>query len=143
MASRYAPIEDYGIIGDLHTLALVGKDGSIDFLCLPSFDSPSVFAALLDAEGGGHFQIAPQLGEAARKQLYLPDTNVLVTRFLPNAVLAIAGPEDERSAAAVPLLRDRPQVDRRATAYVCRRFACRLPVTRPADLAAELVEAAR
>jgi GH15 family glucan-1,4-alpha-glucosidase len=82
MASRYAPIEDYGIIGDLHTVALVGKDGSIDFLCLPSFDSPSVFAALLDAERGGRFQIAPQLGEASRKQLYLPDTNVLLTRFL-------------------------------------------------------------
>jgi GH15 family glucan-1,4-alpha-glucosidase len=82
VTSRYAPIEDYGIIGDLHTVALVGKDGSIDFLCLPSFDSPSVFAALLDAERGGRFQIAPQLGEAARKQLYLPDTNVLLTRFL-------------------------------------------------------------
>jgi GH15 family glucan-1,4-alpha-glucosidase len=82
VANRYAPIEDYGIIGDLHTVALVGKDGSIDFLCLPSFDSPSVFAALLDAERGGRFQIAPQLGEAARKQLYLPDTNVLLTRFL-------------------------------------------------------------
>ena len=82
VTSRYAPIEDYGIIGDLHTVALVGKDGSIDFLCLPSFDSPSVFAALLDAERGGRFQIAPQLGEAMRKQLYLPDTNVLLTRFL-------------------------------------------------------------
>jgi GH15 family glucan-1,4-alpha-glucosidase len=78
MVNRYAPIEDYGIIGDLHTLALVGMDGSIDFLCLPSFDSPSVFAALVDAERGGRFQIAPQLGQAARKQLYLPDTNVLL-----------------------------------------------------------------
>src|SRR4030095_6727624 len=82
MANRYAPIEDYGVIGDLHTVALVGKDASIDFLCLPSFDSPSVFAALLDADRGGRFQIAPQLGEASRKQLYLPDTNVLLTRFL-------------------------------------------------------------
>src|SRR6185369_4494462 len=82
VTNRYAPIEDYGIIGDLHTVALVSKDGSIDFLCLPSFDSPSVFAALLDAERGGRFQIAPQLGQAARKQLYLPDTNVLLTRFL-------------------------------------------------------------
>src|ERR1041385_5953525 len=80
--ARYAPIEDYGVIGDLHTVALVGKDGSIDFLCLPSFDSPSVFAALLDADRGGRFQIAPQLGEPVRRQLYLPDTNVLLTRFL-------------------------------------------------------------
>src|SRR5262249_57959811 len=55
---------------------------SIDFLCLPSFGSPSVFAALVDAERGGRFQIAPLLEEAARKQLYLPDSNVLLTRFL-------------------------------------------------------------
>src|SRR5437660_11429837 len=57
-------------------------DGSIDFLCLPHFDSPSIFAALVDAERGGRFQIAPLLESAARKQLYLPDTNVLLTRFL-------------------------------------------------------------
>jgi GH15 family glucan-1,4-alpha-glucosidase len=82
MTTRYAPIGDYGIIGDLHTVALVGMDGSIDFLCFPSFDSPSVFAALLDADKGGRFQIAPVLDGAARKQLYLPDTNVLLTRFL-------------------------------------------------------------
>src|SRR3989442_8152407 len=82
MASRYAPIGDYGVIGDLYTVALVGMDGSIDFLCLPHFDSPSVFAALVDAEHGGRFQIAPLLDGAARRQLYLPDTNVLLTRFL-------------------------------------------------------------
>jgi GH15 family glucan-1,4-alpha-glucosidase len=82
MASEYAPLGEYGIIGDLHTVALVSMNASIDFLCLPSFDSPSVFAALLDAERGGRFQIAPLLGGAARKQLYLPDTNVLLTRFL-------------------------------------------------------------
>jgi len=82
MASRYAPIGEYGVIGDLHSVALVGMDGSIDFLCLPDFDSPSVFAALVDAERGGRFQIAPLLARAARKQLYLPDTNVLLTRFL-------------------------------------------------------------
>src|SRR5262245_55845467 len=82
MTNRYAPIGEYGVIGDLHTVALVGTDGSIDFLCLPDFDSPSVFAALVDAERGGRFQIAPRLEGAARKQLYLPDTNVLLTRFL-------------------------------------------------------------
>src|SRR5258705_13196283 len=82
MAGRYAPIGEYGIIGDLHTVALVGMDGSIDFLCLPQFDSPSAFAALVDADRGGRFQIAPVLRGAVRKQLYLPDTNVLLTRFL-------------------------------------------------------------
>ena len=87
-ANRYAPIEDYGIIGDLHTVALVGKSGSIDFLCLPSFDSPSVFAALLDAERGGRFQLAPELDDAVQRQLYLPDTNVLLTRFLSDSGVA-------------------------------------------------------
>ena len=88
MSGRYAPIGDYGIIGDLNTIALVGMDGSIDFLCLPDFDSPSVFAALVDAERGGRFQIAPLLAGAARKQLYLPDTNVLLTRFLDSGGVA-------------------------------------------------------
>jgi GH15 family glucan-1,4-alpha-glucosidase len=88
MANRDAPIEDYGIIGDLHTVALVGKNASIDFLCLPSFDSPSVFAALLDADGGGRFQIAPLLDDAVHKQLYLPDTNVLLPRFLSDSGVA-------------------------------------------------------
>jgi GH15 family glucan-1,4-alpha-glucosidase len=91
MSTRYSPIGDYGIIGDLNTIALVGMDGSIDFLCLPHFDSPSVFAALLDAERGGRFQIAPLLAGAARKQLYLPDTNVLLTRFLdPDGVAELS-----------------------------------------------------
>jgi GH15 family glucan-1,4-alpha-glucosidase len=88
LPNRYAPIEDYGIIGDLHTVALVGKDGSIDFLCLPSFDSPSVFAALLDADRGGRFQIAPRLDDAVHRQLYLPDTNVLLSRFLSDSGVA-------------------------------------------------------
>ena len=88
MSNRYAPIEDYGIIGDLHTVALAGKNGSIDFLCLPSFDSPSVFAALLDADRGGRFQIAPRLDDAVHRQLYLPDTNVLLTRFLSDSGVA-------------------------------------------------------
>ncbi|MHC4469558.1 MAG: glycoside hydrolase family 15 protein [Planctomycetota bacterium] len=78
----YQPIENYGIIGDLHTVALVGMNGSIDFLCFPDFDSPTVFAALLDEEKGGRFSISPSLGDARQRQLYLPDTNVLLTRFL-------------------------------------------------------------
>jgi GH15 family glucan-1,4-alpha-glucosidase len=78
----YQPIENYGIIGDLSTTALVGMDGSIDFMCFPNFDSPTLFAALLDDRRGGRFQISPVLGGANKKQLYLPDTNVLLTRFL-------------------------------------------------------------
>ena len=77
----YQPIEDYGIIGDMHSVALVGTDGSIDWLCFPHFDSPSVFAAILDDEKGGRFKIAPAREGAARKQLYWPDTNILITRF--------------------------------------------------------------
>lgn len=78
----YQPIENYGMIGDLRTAALVGIDGSIDWLCVPHFDSPSVFAALLDDKKGGRFQIAPIDNGAKCKQFYWPDTNVLVTRFL-------------------------------------------------------------
>ena len=88
LTTGYAPIEDYGVIGDLHTVALVGKSGSIDFLCLPSFDSPSVFAALLDVDRGGRFLIAPRLDDAVHRQLYLPDTNVLLTRFLSDSGVA-------------------------------------------------------
>ena len=84
----YQPIENYGVIGDLHTVALVGMDGSIDFMCFPHFDSPSIFAAMLDAEKGGHFKLAPILNEAKRKQLYLPDTNMLLTRFLADEGVA-------------------------------------------------------
>jgi GH15 family glucan-1,4-alpha-glucosidase len=85
----FLPIEDHGIIGDLHAAALVGTDGTIDWLCLPAFDSPSVFAALLDDEKGGHFRLRPT-NHARSLQLYLPDTNVLLTRFLsPEGVAEI------------------------------------------------------
>ena len=77
----YKSIDSYGVIGDLHTAALVGNDGSIDWHCLPNFDSPSVFAAILDEKKGGHFRIcAKQKGHV--RQMYWPDTNVLVTRFM-------------------------------------------------------------
>ena len=78
----YQPIENYGIIGDLHTVALVGVNGSIDWLCFPHFDSPSIFAAILDSDKGGSFAISPEATDVTFKQLYWPDTNVLVTRFL-------------------------------------------------------------
>ncbi len=79
----YQPIEDYGIIGDLHSVALVGKNGSVDWCCLPHFDSPSVFGALLDAHKGGCFRIGPPCTPDMRcRQLYVPETNILITRFL-------------------------------------------------------------
>jgi GH15 family glucan-1,4-alpha-glucosidase len=82
MAMNYQPIENYGIIGDLNTVALVGLNGSVDFMCFPDFDSPSIFAALLDKNKGGRFLLKPLFKEKKSKQLYLPDTNVLLTRFL-------------------------------------------------------------
>jgi GH15 family glucan-1,4-alpha-glucosidase len=80
----YQPIEDYGVIGNLRTAALAGKNGSIDWFCFPHFDSPSVFGAILDERKGGYFRISPTVDEISRKQVYWPDTNILVTRFLAN-----------------------------------------------------------
>ncbi len=78
----YQPIENHGLIGNMYTAALVGMNGAIDWLCLPYFDSPSVFAAILDHEAGGQFKISPVEDSIRHKQFYWPDTNVLVTRFL-------------------------------------------------------------
>jgi GH15 family glucan-1,4-alpha-glucosidase len=78
----YQPIENYGLIGNMRTAALVGIDGSIDWLCLPHFDSPSVFAGILDDRKGGRFKIAPAQNGVTHKQFYWPDSNILVTRFL-------------------------------------------------------------
>jgi GH15 family glucan-1,4-alpha-glucosidase len=78
---RYPNISDHGLIGDLQTAALVTTDGTVDWFCCPRFDSPSVFASLLDADRGGYFRIAPD-AECVTRQLYFPDTAVLVTRFL-------------------------------------------------------------
>jgi GH15 family glucan-1,4-alpha-glucosidase len=80
--TEYLPIAEHGVIGDLRTVALVGTDGTIDWYCCPRFDSPSVFGAILDRRKGGRYRIAPTLGIGTVKQLYLPDTNVLITRFL-------------------------------------------------------------
>jgi GH15 family glucan-1,4-alpha-glucosidase len=77
----YQPIENYGIIGDMHTAALVSITGSIDFMCFNRFDSPTIFAALLDIDRGGSFTIEPQLKEISYKQIYIPDTAILLTRF--------------------------------------------------------------
>ncbi|MEQ7009276.1 glycoside hydrolase family 15 protein [Actinopolymorpha sp. B17G11] len=79
-AARYLPVADHGLVGDLRTVALVGTDGTIDWYCCPSFDAPSVFAAILDADRGGAFELCA-IAPARTKQFYFPDTNVLITRF--------------------------------------------------------------
>lgn len=81
-AEGYLPIAEHGLIGDLRTSALVGTNGRIDWFCAPRFDSPSVFAALLDKERGGFWDIAPVCDSATRNQFYFPDTNILITRIL-------------------------------------------------------------
>ncbi len=78
----YPAIEDHGLIGDLQTAALVASDGTVDWFCAPRFDSPSIFAALLDLRKGGYFRIAPDGVAYVTKQLYLPGTPILITRFL-------------------------------------------------------------
>jgi hypothetical protein len=84
----FQPIENYGVIGNMQSIALVGMNGSIDFLCYPDFDSPTVFAALLDDLKGGRFEIRPALSNMRVRQLYLPETNILITRFLADEGVA-------------------------------------------------------
>ncbi len=79
---KYPAISDHGLIGDLQTAALVSTDGTIDWYCCPRFDSPSVFASLLDHDKGGHFRIAPDRDDYVSRQLYFPDTAILMTRFM-------------------------------------------------------------
>ncbi|KAI8342268.1 Six-hairpin glycosidase-like protein [Chlamydoabsidia padenii] len=104
----YLPIENYGIIGNLRTVALCGTDGSLDFYCYPKFDSPSIFCRLLDKDKGGHFSIKP-VHYTSNKQQYLPNSNILVTRFMSNdGVSEITDymhiPEKSQSTVKKPLL---------------------------------------
>lgn len=80
--AEYLPIENYGIIGNMRTIALVGKNGSIDWFCYPHFDSPSIFGRILDSNKGGHFSVESLNADVTNKQIYWPDTNVLITRYL-------------------------------------------------------------
>jgi len=84
----YQPIENYGVIGNLKTVALVSLSGSIDFMCFPRFDSPSIFASLLDSKKGGYFSVEPDLPGYSTKQLYLPGTAVLLTRYFSDSGIA-------------------------------------------------------
>jgi GH15 family glucan-1,4-alpha-glucosidase len=96
--AAYLPIADHGIIGDLQTVALVGVDGTIDWYCPGRFDAPSVFGSLIDSRRGGFYRIAPVGDGWTHRQLYYPDTNVLISRFLgPPGVVEVIDfmPTDE------------------------------------------------
>src|SRR3954471_9379021 len=83
--TSYPHIADHGLVGDLQTCALITTEGDVDWFCSPRFDSPSIFGSLLDAADGGHCRIRPPEGTYETKQLYFPDTAILVTRFLTEA----------------------------------------------------------
>jgi GH15 family glucan-1,4-alpha-glucosidase len=109
---RYPNISDHGLIGDLQTAALVSTDGTVDWFCCPRFDSPSVFASLLDADGGGYFRVRPDRDDYVTRQLYFPDTAVLITRFMsPDGVgevtdfMPVAGSRPTSRHRLVRLLR--------------------------------------
>lgn len=117
MVESLRTIGDHGIIGDLETVALVARDGAIDYLCWPSLDSPTIFADLLHPKQGGAFEITPDLDRPRHLQLYIPDTNVLVTRWMGH----------DGSAEVVDLM---PQPDaRREAGHEARSLIRRLTVT--------------
>ncbi|MET7944205.1 glycoside hydrolase family 15 protein [Streptomyces sp. NPDC005302] len=110
---RYPPIADHGLIGDLQTAALVSSQGVVNWFAAPRFDSPSIFASLLDHDGGGYFRLAPEHPEGGWKQLYYPDTALLVTRFMsPDGVGEVID--------HMPVITDRTPTDRHTIVRVVR-----------------------
>ena len=100
------PIEDYALIGDLHSAALISRDGSVDWLCLPRFDSAACFAALLGDDRHGHWRISPVAGNYRVRRRYRPGTLVLETEFVTDSgtvrVIDCMPPRDQ-GADRVPL----------------------------------------
>lgn len=111
-ATGYMPIEDYGLIGNMRTAALIGIDGGLDYLCWPNFDSPSIFCRILDSKNGGHFTITPSKNALwTTKQQYLPSSNILETVFYSEeGVIKLVDffPRPHKVAPAEPL---RPHKD--------------------------------
>src|SRR5690348_9220336 len=121
----YQPINAYGVIGDCHSVVLVAADGSIDWGCLPDFDSPAIFCRLLDAEQGGYFQIAPSEGTIPGAQSYLPGSNVLQTRFT-----SIQGELVLTDFMPVESLRAWPYESTKGTSWGCEDGFCHCLVRR-------------
>jgi GH15 family glucan-1,4-alpha-glucosidase len=111
LETDYLPIAEHGLVGDLHTIALVGTNGTIDWYCCPSFDAPSVFGAILDKDKGGFYALRPDSEDWDAKQLYLPDTNVLITRFFTEA--GVAEVQDFMPIDQVELAQHRHRILRR------------------------------
>jgi len=118
MVEPLRTIGDHGIIGDLETAALVARDGTIDYLCWPSLDSPTIFADLLHPGDGGAFSVEPELDDPTARQLYIPDTNVLMTRWMA----------DQGSVELVDLMPHPDTCDRRRQTARC--LIRRITVTR-------------
>lgn len=125
MAQR--PIESCGVIGDLHTVALVAMDGTIDWCCLPQFDSPSVFAAILDEKIGGYFKLAPEQG-GTNRQMYMPETNVLLTRFMRaegvGEILDFMPVREDREASSQSVMHEIVRIARAVRGAVRFRLEC-------------------
>ncbi|HWF66388.1 MAG TPA: glycoside hydrolase family 15 protein [Acidobacteriaceae bacterium] len=124
---KQRPIESCGVIGDLHSVALVAMDGTIDWCCLPRFDSPSVFAALLDPEKGGYFKLAPE-EHGTNRQMYMPETNVLLTRFLRDQgvgeVLDFMPVQNDRSLGSESVMHEIIRIARAVRGAVRFRLEC-------------------
>ncbi len=137
------PIEDYALIGDLHSAALVASDGSIDWLCLPRFDSPACFAALLGADRHGHWRISPVAGNYRVRRRYLPDTLVLETEFSTDAgtvrLIDCMPPRDQDPVLIRQIEGVSGTVDLRMTLEACFEYGSARPRFRQRDEALGIV----